>query len=140
MVLVVGLLALLGMLDVASRTTQTNRVRQEATNVAREVVEDTRALAYTQLATADSIATALLRQLTLGATFSGSTLTVTRSANVGGGGSGGYAFNVTFTTCSLDDPGDDYGNHSVPPASGGSWLLDVPPSGTTDPKPDDDKR
>lgn len=145
-VLVVGLLALLGMLDVASETTQTNRVRQEATNVAREVVEDVRALSYTQLATPTSIATGLLPQLTCQAgvptcaTRSGSTITVTRSVDTGGGGANGYAFNVTFTTCSMDDPSDGYGNHSLPPASGGSWCPDVAPSGTTDPNPDDYKR
>jgi prepilin-type N-terminal cleavage/methylation domain-containing protein len=147
MVLVVGLLALLGMLDVASKATQTNRVRQEATNVGREVVEDVEALSYTQLATPTSIATALLPQLkcqagvpTCSASLSGSTITVTRSAKTGGGGSSGYAFNVTFTTCSLDDPSDGYGNHSQPPASGGSWCPDVAPSGSTDANPDDYKR
>jgi prepilin-type N-terminal cleavage/methylation domain-containing protein len=140
MVLVVGLLALLGMLDVASKTTQTNRVRQEGTNVAREVIENVRALAYKQLATPTSIATALLPQLTPGATQSGSTLTVTRSAGTGGGSATGYSFNVTFTTCSLDDPSDGYGSHIAPPASGGSWCPDVAASGTADSNPDDFKR
>jgi prepilin-type N-terminal cleavage/methylation domain-containing protein len=140
MVLVVGLLAMLGMLIVANKTTQTNRVRQEATNVAREVVENVRALSYTQLATSTSIATALLPQLTPRATQSGATLTVTRSASIGGGGASGYSFNVTFTTCSLDDPADGYGDHTSPPASGGTWCPDVAASGTTDSNPDDSKR
>ncbi len=140
MVLVVGLLAMLGMVIVANKTTQTNRVRQEATNVAREVIENVRALSYTTLATPTSIATALLPQMTPGATLSGSTLMVTRSASVGGGGASGYSFNVTFTTCSLDDAADGYGNHSSPPASGGSWCPDVAPSGTADSNPDDSKR
>jgi type IV pilus assembly protein PilV len=132
MVLVVGLLALLGMLDVASHTTHTNRVRQQATNLAREVTEDVRALAYSpQLATPSSIAGGVLAQLTPGATLSGSTLSVQRS---------GYSFNVTFTTCSLDDPSDGYGNHSSLPASGGSWCPDVAASGTSDSNPDDAKR
>lgn len=140
MVLVVGLVALLGMLEVASKTTQTNRVRQEATNVAREAIENVRALSYTQLATPTSIASALVPQMTPGATLSGSTLTVTRSAGTGGGGTGGYAFNVTLTTCSLDDPSDGYGDHSALPASGGNWCPDVAPSGTSDSNPDDYKR
>jgi prepilin-type N-terminal cleavage/methylation domain-containing protein len=136
MVLVVGLLALLGMLDVASRTTHTNRVRQQATNVAREVVEDVRALAYSpQLATPNTIATALLPQLS-GATQSGSTLTVRR----GSAPNASYTFNVTFTSCSLDDPSDGYGDHSSAPASGGSWCPDVASSGTSDSEPDDYKR
>lgn len=146
-VLVVGLLALLGMLDVASKATQTNRVRQEGTNVAREAVEDVEALSYTQLARPSSIATALLPQLNCApgspgypcATRSGSTVKVTRSTGTGGAGAG-YAFNVTFTTCSLDDPSDGYGNHNQAPASGGSWCPDVAPSGATDPNPDDYKR
>jgi prepilin-type N-terminal cleavage/methylation domain-containing protein len=140
MVLVVGLLAMLGMLVVANKTTQTNRVRQQATNVAREAIENVRALSYTQLATPTSIAAALVPQMTPGATLSGSTLTVTRSAATGGGGTSGYSFNVTFTTCSLDDPADGYGDHSSGPASGGSWCPDVAPSGTTDSNPDDYKR
>jgi type IV pilus assembly protein PilV len=140
MVLVVGLLAMLGMLIVANKTTQTNRVRQEATNVAREVIENVRALSYTQLATPSSIASAMLPQLTTGATLSGSTLTVTRSAGTGGGSSSGYSFHVTFTTCSLDDPADGYGNHSSLPASGGTWCPDVAPGGTQDSNPDDYKR
>lgn len=140
MVLVVGLLALLGMLDVASKATQTNRVRLQATSVAREVIENVRALSYRQLATPASIASALEPQLTPGATLSGSTITLTRSIGTGGGGSGGYAFNVTFTTCSMDDASDGYGDHSSPPASGGTWCADVAPSGTTDSNPDDYKR
>lgn len=140
MVLVVGMLAMLGMLIVANKTTQTNRVRQQATNVAREAIENVRALAYTQLATPTSIASALLPQMTPGATLAGSTLTVARSASTGGGSASGYAFNVTFTTCSLDDPSDGYGDHGAPPASGGTWCPDVAPSGTADSNPDDYKR
>jgi prepilin-type N-terminal cleavage/methylation domain-containing protein len=140
MVLVVGLLAMLGMLIVANKTTQTNRVRQQATNVAREVIENVRALSYTQLATPTSIATALVPQMAPAATLSGSTMTVTRSVSVGGGGASGYSFNVTFTTCSLDDPADGYGDHGPPPASGGSWCPDVGPSDTADSNPDDSKR
>jgi hypothetical protein len=78
--------------------------------------------------------------MTPGATLSGSTLTVTRSGSTGGGGASGYSFNVTFTTCSLDDPADGYGDHSSAPASGGSWCPDVAPSATTDSNPDDSKR
>lgn len=130
-VLVAGLIALFGMLVVASHANQTNRVRQEATNVARELIENVRTLSYTQLATPAGIATALQPQLSPGATLSGSTLSIQRSI---------YSFNATFTTCSLDDPSDGYGDHSSPPASGGSWCPDVAASGTTDSNPDDYKR
>jgi type IV pilus assembly protein PilV len=142
MVLIVGLLALLGIMDVASHATDTNRVRQAATNVAREVVENVRSLSYTQLATTSGIASALQPLLTPGATLSGSTLQVTRGSTgtTAAASNSLYTFNVTFTTCSLDDPGDGYGDHSSAPASGGSWCPDVAASGSTDSNPDDYKR
>jgi hypothetical protein len=133
-VLVVGLLTMLEMVIVADHSITSNRMRQAETSVAREVLEDTRGLAYTQL-TPTQIASALgggsppeVQGVTA---VSGSTLTVSRSV---------YTFNVSVNACSLDDPSDGYGNHSSPPASGGSWCPDVAPSGTTDPNPDDYKR
>src|SRR5438270_9395882 len=88
-VMTAGLLALLGALDVASHATQTNRTRQEETNLAREVVEEIRGLPYTQLATPATIASGVQPQLTAPpngqpapadtATLNGSTVTVNRS-------------------------------------------------------------
>lgn len=129
LVLVTGLLALLGMLDVGARTTGTNRVRQAATSLAREVVEDARALTYSQLLPAN-LATEL-QPMVSGSTVAGTALTVTRAI---------YTFNVSFTACSLDDPVDGYGNHNSTPSSGGSWCPDVAANGTADTNPDDYKR
>jgi prepilin-type N-terminal cleavage/methylation domain-containing protein len=135
-VMTAGLLALLGALDVASHANHTNRVRQEGTSVAREVVEDVRGLPYTQLATPASIASGVQPLLTGGpapdgATLNGSTITVNRSI---------YSYTVSFTTCSLDDPSDGYGNHNQAPPSGGNWCPDVAASGTADSAADDYKR
>jgi prepilin-type N-terminal cleavage/methylation domain-containing protein len=133
-ILVTGLLALFGMLDVASRATATNRVRQEATSIAREVLEDARTLAYTQLVPG-TIASALQPELGTGVTLSGSNLQVTRTS-----GEATYTFSVSFSVCSLDDPSDGLGSHASAPSSGGSWCPDVSASGTTDTTPDDYKR
>jgi prepilin-type N-terminal cleavage/methylation domain-containing protein len=129
MVLVIGMLGLLGVVVVATKTTGTNRVRQAATSLAREVAENTRTLGYTQL-TPTTIAAALVSKIP-GASLSGSTLSVTRSI---------YPFSVSFTACSLDDPSDGYGDHTYAPNSGGSWCPDVAAGGTADTNPDDYKR
>jgi Tfp pilus assembly protein PilV len=128
-ILVTGVLAMIGTFVIANHGTATNRVRQIATSLAREVVEDTRGLGYEQLVQ-PSIA-GLVQPVLPGSTLSGSTLSVSRA---------GYTFNVSFTGCSLDDPSDGYGSHGSPPVSGGSWCPDVAGSGTTDTGPDDYKR
>jgi prepilin-type N-terminal cleavage/methylation domain-containing protein len=136
-ILVTGLLALFGMLDIAARSTATNRVRQEGTSVAREVLEDARTLAYTQL-TSGTIASSL-QPVVSNSSVSGSNLLITRQIN-GNQGYSTFTFKASFSVCSLDDPSDGYGNHSSPPASGGTWCPDVAASGTADSTPDDYKR
>jgi hypothetical protein len=128
-VLAVGLGATFQMLNAADHATATDRVRQAETSVARELTEDAQSLAYTQL-TPSGIASAVQSEVP-GSTVSGATLTVSRSV---------YTFTATFTACSMDDPADGLGDHSQPPASGGSWCADVGPSGTADAQPDDYKR
>src|SRR5947209_4336083 len=96
-VLVVGLAALLGMIVAASHATLNNRVRQAGTSLGREVVEDVRSLAYTQLTPSSATLASELQALVPTSTVSGSTLSVTRS---------GYTFNVSFGACSLDDASD----------------------------------
>jgi Tfp pilus assembly protein PilV len=128
-VLIVGLTAMLGMLIVGNHATAANRERQAATSLARELIEDTRTLAYTQLVQSSMAST--LQPMVSGSTVSGQTLQVTRSI---------YTFNVTFTECSLDDRIDGYGSHTSAPLRGGSWCSDVAASGSTDSNPDDYKR
>lgn len=134
LVLVVGLLALFGTLNLATRTTMVNRERQAETSLARAVIEDSLTLPYTDL-TPSALAGAL-QPLLAGSTVSGQGLVVIRSI---------YTFDVSVSNvCSLDDPSDGIGDHSHPPASGGSWCPDVAatpsPNPNPDPNPDDEKR
>jgi prepilin-type N-terminal cleavage/methylation domain-containing protein len=133
-VLVVGLGSLLQMLVTADHVISTTRLRQEETSVAREVLEDARGLASTQL-TSTAIASAL-QPVIPQATVSSSNLVVTRSVSSGTPTS----FNVSFNVCDLDDPSDGYGNHGLSPASGGVWCPDVASNGTQDSNPDDYQR
>jgi Tfp pilus assembly protein PilE len=135
-VLVVGLGALMGMLMTSSHVIKTTRIRQEETSVAREILEDARGLAYTQLNTA--AITGAVQPAVPQSSISGGNLIVTRALAPSTGGN--YAFIVSLTACSLDSPSDGYGNHNSPPASGGSWCPDVAPNGTADSQPDDYKR
>jgi type II secretory pathway pseudopilin PulG len=128
-VLVTGLLAVFGMLAVASHDSSTNRQRQAETSLAREVLENARSLGYAQLVPG-TIATALAPTIP-GSVVSGSTLSVNRSI---------YSFRASVSACSLDNPDDGYGSHALPPNSGGSWCPDVAAGGTTDTNPDDYKR
>src|SRR5436305_6745922 len=136
-VLGVGLAAAFQLLIVGSHQTATNRLRQAETSLARELIENTRSLAYTQLSPT-GIPSALQPSVA-GSTASGSTLTVSRAAG-GGTGTPAQTFTATFTACSLDDPGDGYGSHSLAPGSGGSWCPDVAASASQDATPDDYKR
>jgi len=134
LVLVVGLGGLLGMLITADHAISTTRLRQAETNLAREVLEDSRGLASTQL-TQTTIASALQPAVSQAA-LSGSNLVVTRAVSSGITTS----FNISFNVCDLDNPSDGYGNHTSPPASGGVWCPDVGSNGTQDSNPSDYKR
>ena len=133
-VLVVGLGALLQLLITADHTVTTTRLRQVETSLAREVLEDSRGLASTQLTQA-TIASALQSAVPQ-ATLSGSNLVVTRAVSSGTPTS----FTISFNVCDLDAPSDGYGNHASPPPSGGVWCPDVGSSGTQDSNPSDYKR
>jgi type II secretory pathway pseudopilin PulG len=134
LLLVVGLGALLQLLNTANHTITTTRMRQVETSLAREVLEDARGLASAQL-TQTTIASALQSEVP-NATLSGSNLVVTRAVSSGTP----TIFDVSFDVCDLDNPTDGYGNHASPPASGGVWCPDVGPNGTQDSNPNDYKR
>jgi prepilin-type N-terminal cleavage/methylation domain-containing protein len=133
-VLVVGLGATFEMLITADHAISTTRLRQQETSLAREVLEDSRGLAFTGL-TSTTIASGL-QSVVPQATLSGSNLVVTRTVSSGTPTS----FNISFTVCDLDDPSDGYGSHSSAPASGGAWCPDVGSNSTQDSNPDDYKR
>lgn len=134
-VLVVGLGATLQMLVTADHAISTTRLRQQETSLAREVLEDSRGLGFTQL-TSSTVASAL-QSVVPQATVSGANLVVTRAVASSGAPT---SFTIAFNVCSLDDPGDGYGNHASPPTSGGAWCPDVASNGTKDSNPDDYKR
>src|SRR5215212_381402 len=134
LLLVVGLGALLQMLITANHTISTTRLRQVETSLARELLEDSRELASTEL-TQTTIASAL-QSVVPQATLSGSNLVVTRTVSSGTPTS----FDISFSVCDLDAPSDGYGNHGSAPASGGVWCPDVGSSGTQDSNPNDYKR
>jgi type II secretory pathway pseudopilin PulG len=129
LVLIVGVVGMMGTLNAIAHTTRLNREHQAQTSLARELIEDARTLAYTQL-TPQTLAGALQAKVA-GASVSAQGLSVTRSI---------YTFNAALSVCSLDDPSDGTGNHSSAPSSGGSWCPDVAPNGTSDTNPDDYKR
>jgi Tfp pilus assembly protein PilV len=133
-VLVVGLGGLLQMLVTADHAISTTRLRQQETGLARELLENARGLAPTQL-TQTAIAAALESAVPQ-ATLARSSLVVTRAVSSSGAPT---SFNVSFNVCDLDDPSDGYGNHSSAPASG-AWCPDVRSSGTQDSDPEDYKR
>jgi len=135
LVLVVGLGGLLQLLVTADHAISTTRLRQAETSVAREILEDARGLAPTQL-TQTAIASALQSTVSQ-ATLSGSNLVVTRAVASSGTPT---SFNVSFAVCDLDNPSDGYGNHDSPPASGGAWCPDIASNGTQDSNPADYKR
>jgi Tfp pilus assembly protein PilV len=135
-VLAVGLGATFQLLNSSLRTTSTDRFRQAETSVARELTEDTRSLAYSQL-TSSAIASGL-ESMVSNSSASGSNLTVSRL--ISAQATQDFPFTATFTSCSMDDPADGTGDHSQPPSSGGSWCADVGSSGSTDTQPDDYKR
>src|SRR5215207_8354589 len=134
LVLVVGLGALFQLLIVADHTITTTRLRQVETSLAREILEDSRGLAPTQLTQA-TIASAL-QSVVPQATLSGSNLVVPRAVSSGTP----TRFAISFNVCDLDNPSDGYGNHSSPPPSGGVWCPDVASNGTQDSSPNDYKR
>lgn len=134
-VLVVGLGATLQMLVTADHAISTTRLRQQETSLAREVLEDARGVAFTQL-TSTTIASAL-QSVVPQATLSSSNLVVTRAVSSSGSPT---SFTISFNVCDLDDPSDGYGSHSSPPTSGGAWCPDVASNGTKDSNPDDYKR
>jgi len=121
-VLLVGVLGVVALVDGANRTTSSNRAREGATNLTREMIEDARSVPYGSL-NADTLVPTI-------ASLSGGTAQA--------GGTIVYALRgVTYTTtpivCYVDDPKDGYGNHA-----GASYCNSE--SGTSDSFPSDYKR
>jgi type IV pilus assembly protein PilV len=103
LVLVVGLLGVASMLSAASRTTASNKAREQAVALSRELVEAARSQAYANL---DPSSAASLVQAT---------------PSLGDGGSAAgwqverrnVSFNVAVGVCAVDDPNDGTGTRDA---------------------------
>jgi prepilin-type N-terminal cleavage/methylation domain-containing protein len=106
-VLLVGVLGVLTLLTGALRTTAANNERVGATNLARELVEETRSLDYDDMT--GSLVPSRLQARGLG---SGSPWTIQRRQTT---------YTITATSCTYDDPTDK--------------LAATPPAGVCTPQP-----
>jgi Tfp pilus assembly protein PilV len=98
-ILLFGVLATLALVEHGLSSTRRTTAREQATNLARDVVERSRQVAYTAMTA--SLAPAQLRAtLPDAGALSGSSFTVTRRNTV---------YTVTVTACSIDDPSDGAG-------------------------------
>jgi len=124
-VLVVGVLALLMLLDTANAGTSVIRAREGATNLGRQVTEAARSVPYRTL-TPQSIETELRAQPGLAHEGGGSGWTIERR---------GFRYTLAASVCSVDDPADGVGPHDV-----GVYCPGPATSASTDRNPDDYKR
>ncbi|HTI32361.1 MAG TPA: type II secretion system protein [Miltoncostaea sp.] len=123
MVLIVGMLAVFSAVDASAARATDNGQREAATALAREVIEDARALPFWQV-TPTALAPALQGLPPLRTTTPAG-WTVQRRATT---------FTLSVTTCDVDDPRDGTGAH------GASFCADGPAAGTTDLAPVDGRR
>lgn len=101
-VLVVGMLGVVAMVDVANRNTVETRGREAATSLARQLVEDVRAIPFGQLSP-NAIRADLQRQPGLESIPGSSVYTIRRR---------GFTYSVDTSVCTLDDPRDGIGSHA----------------------------
>jgi hypothetical protein len=102
LVLLVGTLAVVGTVDFANRATVQTKGREAATSLARQVIEDARAIDFQQL-NPDGLAADLQSQPGLETSPGSTGYTVRRR---------GFTFTIDATVCSLDDPRDGIGSHT----------------------------
>jgi prepilin-type N-terminal cleavage/methylation domain-containing protein len=123
-VLLIGVFAAVALIDRANAATVTTRSREAATNVARELIEGARGVAYTALTPAafEGQIQALPGLEDAGAPAG---WTIRRR---------GFTFTVTATVCTVDDARDGTGPHDAGSFCAGSAA------GTADRNPEDYKR
>jgi prepilin-type N-terminal cleavage/methylation domain-containing protein len=126
LLLLIGVLAAVGLADVANKNTGQNNGRQGATNIARRVLETVRSIPYSSLTTAAAPAAiqAIAPDLQ---TTSGGGWTLKRI---------GFTYTLSFVACAVDDPRDGFGVHSNP----ADFCSDSTGTGTDDQQPEDYKR
>lgn len=130
-ILTFGLLGVFLMIDIANGSTSRSAAREGAVNVAREMLENARAIPYAQLdqptwATDALSSTEGRSQPVALVGTNGMRTQVSRR---------GYSYGVTVSWCSVDDTRDGYGSH----ASGVAWCPGGG-TGSADAQPQDLKR
>ena len=122
-VLLVGMLGVLTLLTGALRTTSVNITRVGATNLARELIEQTRGLDYD-----DMTGARVQTRLQAAGLGSGSPWTIDRR---------GVTYTVVVSSCTYDDPAD---NLASPPPTGVCLPQPGAPAGEPDPNGEDFRR
>jgi Tfp pilus assembly protein PilV len=95
-ILIVGLIGLLGMLDVSVRASASTRAREGATSLAREIIEDARTIPYAQLIPS-SIESQLQAMNGVADSSSASGWQIARR---------GFTYTVAVKECAVDNPKD----------------------------------
>jgi prepilin-type N-terminal cleavage/methylation domain-containing protein len=126
MILLIGVLAAIGLADVANKNTGQNNGRQGATNIARRVLETAREIPYDSLTTAAGPAAIQSIAPDLQTSTPG-TWTLKRT---------GFTYTLTFVACAVDDPTDGVGAHTNP----SDFCSDSTATGTADQLPADYRR
>jgi type II secretory pathway pseudopilin PulG len=130
-VLVVGLMTLFGLLDVSVKATASTRAREGGTNLAREILEDARTLAYAQISP-NSIVGTLQAMHGLENISGGAIWQIKRR---------GTTYTVTVKECAIDDPKDGFGVHENALTKENPFCKDAgEEAGTADGQPEDFKR
>jgi len=124
-ILVIGVLGVVTMVDGANAQTTSSRAREGGTNLARELIEQTRLLAYPK-AGQDRIATELQGVPDLADSDSGAAGWQVQRR--------GTTYTVAVESCLMDDPNDGIGEHD------GTFCAGAGASGTNDDNPRDYRR
>lgn len=130
-ILSAGVLGVFVMVETADKVNDSNRGRETATSLSRELLESARATPYASVGDSNWFVTTLTnvegRSSNVVSPTSHSHRTqVTRR---------GYTYTVDVATCSVDDSKDGYGAHGSL-----NWCSDSGTSGTSDSQPEDMKR
>jgi type II secretory pathway pseudopilin PulG len=130
-VLIVGLMTLFGLLETSLKATASTRAREGATNLAREVLEDARTLAFAQISPTSIVGT-LQAMHGLENVSGGAAWQIRRR---------GVLYTVTVKECALDDPKDGFGVHENALTKENPFCKDAgEEAGTADSAPEDFKR
>lgn len=121
-----GVLGTISLIDGASGATSSNKAREGATSLSRELLELTRSVEYDSLTDA-AIPTQLQARSAIADSSPAAGYTIARR---------GYVYTVEVAACSLDDPKDGQGAHDVAV----SFCADSAPAGTRDRNADDYRR